>query len=440
MSASTPVEIETRRLAAWQTATVVLLFSGYAGYYFCRSDLSVAMPLIIDELKHNGFTSSDAVIKLGAISSYGVLAYALGKMFLGGIADFWGGRSNFLLGMAGSILFTILFALTGAVPIFTIAWIGNRLLQSMGWAGLVKVSSKWFSYSAYGRVIGILSISYLVGDAVARQMMGSMIQHGYGWRALFYLAAGVLTVIFIANLIFLREARNRFGFSEPLVNPLNLYSANKSQSAPASVGALLMPLLSNRTFWVVCLLSLGCTLVRETFNIWTPTYFKEALKYSSAAAGGTSAVFPAVGIVSIMLSGWIGDRLGANGRPLVMFAGLSATVVALLALMSVGGSNAGKLPVVLVGIVALGLLGPYSYLGGAMALDFGGRQGGAVSSGLIDGIGYLGGVLAGDSVARISVNYGWRGVFFALALVSALSAGGAGYLYLCLRRKLGDSR
>ncbi len=40
-------------------------------------------------------------------------------------------------------------------------------------------------------------------------------------------------------------------------------------------------------------------------------------------------------------------------------------------------------------------------------------------------VGYLGGVLAGDTVARISISFGWQGMFMALAgvgLVSSLSA------------------
>jgi sugar phosphate permease len=53
-----------------------------------------------------------------------------------------------------------------------------------------------------------------------------------------------------------------------------------------------------------------------------------------------------------------------------------------------------------------------------------------VSSGIIDGVGYIGGALAGDSVARVSVAFGWQGVFVALAAVSALTAFAAGCLYL----------
>ena len=45
MSNDTPASGLHRR-QAW---TVALLFAGYAAYYFCRSDLSVAMPLLIED-------------------------------------------------------------------------------------------------------------------------------------------------------------------------------------------------------------------------------------------------------------------------------------------------------------------------------------------------------------------------------------------------------
>ena len=64
-----------------------------------------------------------------------------------------------------------------------------------------------------------------------------------------------------------------------------------------------------------------------------------------------------------------------------------------------------------------------------MALDFGGKRAGALSSGLIDGVGYLGGITAGDSVARLSVAFGWKGVFVVLGAISAIAALGALQLY-----------
>jgi sugar phosphate permease len=105
-------------------------------------------------------------------------------------------------------------------------------------------------------------------------------------------------------------------------------------------------------------------------------------------------------------------------------------VAALLALMTAPSSATGSLwPLLAIGSIAFCLLGPYSYLGGAFAVDFGGKRASAMSSGIIDGIGYLGAVVAGDPVARASVALGWRGVFVALAAVSTVVALGAGCLY-----------
>ena len=180
----------------------------------------------------------------------------------------------------------------------------------------------------------------------------------------------------------------------------------------------------------MCLLSFALTIVRETFNNWTPEYLHAHLGFSAGDAGSMSAVFPALGPISVLVTGWLSDRLGVNGRALVMFIGSTLATAALVALMSVpAGAGTMLLPLLAIGAVAFCLLGPYSYLGGAFALDFGGKQGSAVASGIIDGIGYIGGILAGTSVTQISAAYGWQGVFVALAVVTALAALASGVLY-----------
>jgi len=412
-----------------QLRTIALLFGGYAACYYCRADLSVATPLLVEELGRHGVSHGDALVSIGSVTSLGIAAYAIGKLFLTGLGDYWGGRRNFLIGVGGAAVFTLMFAAAGSMPLFTVAWIGNRLTQSLGWAGLIKVSSKWFDYSSYGSIIGLLSISYLVGDALARQQMGVLIGHGYGWRAVFLFAASVAALMLLASFLWLRESRVEAGHQEATPNPLNLFAA--TESAPASVGALLLPLLRSRAFLLVCLLSFTCTIIRETFNTWTPVYLRDHLGYSTSHAATLSALFPGVGVISVLLAGWLSDRHGLNGRSLLLFLGLTATAGALLLLMSLRpGATPAILPLVGIGLVAFCLLGPYSYLGGAFALDFGGKQASAASSGIIDGIGYLGGVLAGYGIAKIDVAFGWDGVFVTLAVVSAAAALCAGALHL----------
>jgi OPA family glycerol-3-phosphate transporter-like MFS transporter len=405
------------RLLRWQVLTVSLMVIGYSGYYLCRSNFSVALPMIIQELDSRGVPPDLAKIRLGFVASMGVLAYAIGKFVSGGLSDFLGGRRTFLGGMAGSVLFTVVFALSGGIPLFTLAWIGNRLVQSLGWVGMVKISSRWFSFSSYGTVMGIVSLSFLFGDAAARQFLAILIDRGLGWRGIFFTAAGVLVSLLIVNALLLKDAPGEVGEAEPQANPQNLFASGDDDSAPMSVRSLLQTLLRSKVFLLVCLLSVGLTLVRETFNLWTPTYFAQAVGLSNADAAQKSALFPLFGGISVLLAGYLSDRLGKGARAAIILFGLLLAGFTLLVL-GYGDFGGSKIwPVWLTALVAFLMIGPYSYLAGAIALDFGGKRGSATVSGVIDGCGYLGGVLAGDSMARISVAYGWRGAFVVLAVV-----------------------
>jgi len=240
------------------------------------------------------------------------------------------------------------------------------------------------------------------------------------------------------NWRWLRESREELGFDPPAVNPRNVFG--EGPQVVARFADVLRPLLRDRTFWMVCVLSLGCTLLRETFNTWMPTYFHQSVGYSIGDAAAMSALFPFVGGVSVVILGLLGDHLGSTGREWVMVVGLTTVTLALFALSTMSDHSGSWAIVGAVLLIAFTLLGPYSYLAGAVALDFGGAGGSATASAIIDGVGYLGGVLAGDSVARISVAWGWDGAFRALAAVAALSAIAAITLLVLRRRPaLGDS-
>ena len=428
------LQVTNRRLLRHQILIVILLMTGYAGFYACRSNFSVTLPQIIDDLTARGVPAAEARIRLGQIASLGMLAYALGKFLLGGLADFWGGKRQFLTAMGGAILCTLVAAASGTLPVFALAWVCNRLIQSAAWAGMVKITSRWFSFATYGTAMGAISLSYLFGDAIGRHFMGVLIAHGLGWRGIFVVAACSLFVLFLANLLLLKESSTEIGEPEPAVNPDNLFASPDDQKQTGRVAALLGPLFRSPAFWTVCALSLGCTFVRETFNTWTPTYFYEVLGFSQGKSAQFSAFFPLFGGFSVLLFGYLSDRLGGGGRAMITFAGLCFATLALFLLASLPPSAPHNLAVALVSLVGFVIIGPYSYLAGAMALDFGGKQGAATSSGIIDGVGYLGGVLSGDAVARISLAAGWQGAFIVLGAVAAFSSLAAAFFFVLQRR------
>lgn len=429
-------------MVRWQVLTVLLMVVGYTGCYLCRSNFSVSLPAISASLVERGYSPDEAKVWLGWAASFGTLAYAIGKFVTGSLADFLGGRRNVLIGMIGSVMFTALFAMGGSLPLFTLAWVGNRAVQSLCWVGMVKITGRWFSYSAYGTAMGVVSLSYLFGDAAARWFMGWLMEpgvfapEGLSWRHVFWVAAGGLLVCSAASWLWLRESPREIGEAEPAANPINVYGVEGESPRPTGLSELLLPLLTSPLFLVVCLLSLGLTLLRETLSTWSPTYFSQTIGSSGAEAAAQSALFPLLGGASVLVAGWCGDRLGPNGRASVILAGCTASSLALWALGSLEFTSGSAVPIWLVGLVGFLMLGPYSYLAGAISLDLGGKQGGATACGIIDGVGYLGGFLAGGSVAQLSVDYGWSGAFRALAGVALATSAAAAVYFQMQRRKV----
>jgi sugar phosphate permease len=413
------------RLRCWQCLTVSSLVIGYAGYYLCRSNLSVALLAIAEELQARGLAADIASAKeqLGWVITLGTVGYALGKFAAGTLVDILGGRKNYMLGMAGAITCTLLFGLGGSIPVFTLVWFANRLIQSLGWPGMVKIISRWFSYSHYGTVMGVVSLSFLFGDALARAFMGSLIDAGLSWRGLFLVTAAVLAFLWILNYFIIHESPVDLGLPEPGANPDNLFGELGQDPHPETAGSLWVTLGRSPAFWIVCCISLGVTLLRETFNNWTPTYLVEGVGLSKAKAATMSSLFPLFGGVSVIAAGILGDRFGRGARATIILVGL---ILCGLALTLLGLTNFDARPteaLALVSAVAFLLIGPYSYLAGAIALDFGGKRGGATACGIIDGVGYLfGGVVAGKVIANLSVSWGWQGVFKILAGVALLTS------------------
>jgi len=136
----------------------VTLIMGYMGYYFNRSNLSVAQNSILLDTNITK-TEFSVVLRYAAQTSppsfplfvnkkkkcsvgYGV--YAAGKFMNGFIIEAFGGRPLFLIGLLGSAVFTLLFTFFNTVAGFSAMWACNRFLQSVGWGALVKVVSAWY--------------------------------------------------------------------------------------------------------------------------------------------------------------------------------------------------------------------------------------------------------------------------------------------------------
>ena len=211
---------EAARLRRWRLVTVATLFTGYAGYYVCRSVLPVASNAMM-----NDPASGIDEIAYGRLVAVGIYLYALGKLVNGVAAEYVSGRLAFLLGMALSAALVVGFGFVGGAVAMLVIWGANRFVQSMGWMGLVKVTGRWFAPARLATVMGVLSLSYLFGDALARFYLGAVVMAGVGWRELFLVAAGTLSLIALVSYVTLRSSPRDVGLPEPPAAARNVFGA-----------------------------------------------------------------------------------------------------------------------------------------------------------------------------------------------------------------------
>jgi OPA family glycerol-3-phosphate transporter-like MFS transporter len=392
------------------------LVLAYGGFYLCRANVESAYPLLT---KAFGFTKTE----LGLLSSIPIATYAVGKILMGALGDVIGGKKLLVLATAGSVVATFAFGASATLFAFVVCASVNRFFQSGGWSGAVHVVAQRFDRKRHGLVMGVLSTSYELGNVVAILLCSAIVSAFPGWRMLFV----VNPILFAATGVFVAIVLGSFRADRAAAVHGSEDAAGVRDRDPQSdppFSAILQRLLRQPGFWIAVLLSVLLTFLRVCFLTWTPLYLVEVSRASGAAAiSGSiakSAIFPASGVVAALVVGALSDRFGPGRRAPVMAASL-AVVVILVLVLAHGGVRSPAGSVILIGGVGLFLLGPYSLLAGALALDASGKRGAATAAGIIDGAGYLGASAAGVVVGSIADRWGWAPAFDVVA-AAALAA------------------
>ncbi len=384
---------------------VAALTLAYAGLYLCRSDLPLAAPLLLEELGPQGLDKK----ALGLIASFGVLAFALGKLAGGLLSDRLGGRGVLLAAMSLSSLATVAIAWIGTRQALELLWPVNLLAQSLAWPAVAKLIARQVPAHQHGRAFAVAALGYFFGDSLVRTALALALKAGLPWRGLFFLAAAGLGAWTLATAAAL-AAR-----APPPDRPESPAAAEPASQARAALAHILRA----PAFWLVCAVSACLTLVRESLGTWTPTYLVEVLAFRPGPAGAWSGALPLCGGFGLLLVGWIADRRGGAraGAAIGCFLLGGAAVLAL-----VSAAEAEEVALTLLALAGFAILGPYGLVTGAVAHRLGGERAGATAVGLVDGAGYLAGTLSGRWIGGLAQDAGWSRAWWTLAALTFAAA------------------
>lgn len=380
------------------------LILGYIGIYLCRKNLSVAQPLIQNEF---GMTKA----QIGMISSYGTVAYAVGKILFGPAIDRFGGRLCFLLALSGVCLFGGLEAFVVSCPMLTLFYSTNRLAGAAGWGSMVKQVPDWFPQRHLALAMAFLSLSFVFGGVLALLVAGEIAKiSGDQWRWIIGIPAVILLVILLVCWVVLpKKVEDKKSTSEKKKGEFRF--------------SQIVELVGVPQFWIVCGLSFVLTITRETFNVWTVDFIKTegGAEVSSQMAAFLSTPFDAAGALGIVFLGYILDRLTWSARRKLLFTILFILAVLIYGLP--GLFHAGMVWVTItIGLIGFLSYGPYSLLAGIFSVEIKGKEFVGTVAGLVDASGYLAGIVSGYYFGKLLDTGGYRLGFHFLGVVTVVAA------------------
>lgn len=405
---------------AWRWRIFAITWLAYAGFYFCRKNLSVTMPLLQQD---SGWSNKE----IGSVFFGYSLLYASGQFLFGMLADRFGSRvvvtlgllvavgSNVLMGFAPSLTALILFACC------------NGAGQSGGWSGLVKIMAGWFRHAERGVVMAWWTTNYVVGGFVATIFATFVVTSQWllpqlDWHRGFWIPAAVLLLITGLFFVFVRNHPREAGLPDIVPPEESNQEATVTTTGRASFRQTTLTylrMMGDREVWTVAVGALFSKVTRYSFLFWLPLYLTQRLKYEAGSAGYTSSVFELAGFLGALLGGYASDKFMQSRRlpvAAVMMWGL-AFVCWLHPVMAAWGKAGVVLSIALIGIMNYG---PDTLMQGAASQDLGAKWGVGKASGFVNGISSVGQLISPYLVGYISDEYGWDNLFYvfvALALV-----------------------
>ena len=400
-------------LSAGQRRIFWITWLAYAGFYLCRKNLSVVLPLLN---KVSGLRSIDLA---NIVFGYSLL-YAVGQFGWGPLSDRIGAKrvvgaglllvagSNILMGAHAALLWLLVFACL------------NGAGQSTGWSGLVKTMAIWFTGGNRGIVMGWWSTNYVLGGFLATAFATWAIVQPWllpqlGWRRGFLFPALLLLAITAVFLVGAKEA------PEPADLPAGAQSNPVLLNSVRSNWSALAGLLRKPSLWMLSTSYFFLEMCRYALMFWLPLYMVNRLKYSLQASGYLSSLYELIGIAGAVLAGYASDRFIQSRRApvsAIMLCGFSIVLLLEPALTRFGLIGTA----VAISLAGIFSFGPDTLLSGAGAQDIGEPSAAATASALVDGIGHLGAIFSPYVVVYTSQRYGWDRLFYVLAGAAFLAA------------------
>lgn len=264
--------------------------------YIDRSAINILWPYIYKEF---GIADVDNKSALALITTFFMIAYALGQTFTGKMMDAIGTRMGMTLSILGWSISIALHAFAKSLLSFNIFRFMLGFSEAGNWPGATKNNAEWFPARERGIAQGIFGAGASLGSVVAAPII-AMLYVIFGWKMTFVLIA-LLGLIWIIPWLYVNKAtpdkhpwiteeERNYILAKPEVK-----DAVEVEEAPVLTWK---ELLKFRNTWGIITGRFFIDPVWWLFVTWLPTFLKEQFMFDIKQIGAFTWVpylFAAIG-------------------------------------------------------------------------------------------------------------------------------------------------
>lgn len=394
------------------------IFLGYTIFYLTRKNISVALPVLSDDL---GFSN----VELGILGSALYFSYAIGKFINGMLADKADANKFMTWSLFISALSNILFALSPIIIPSQTQFLGQSLLllvmsffwgingwfQSAGFPVCTKVLTYWWSNKERGTIWSIWAISHQLGTCIVFLLAGYLIPK-YGWESAFIIPAflNILSCIYIAKNM--HDIPQTMGLPDiEIYKDGEKVQIQKEEDDDLSYFEILKKyIFFNPTMWILVASFIFVYIFRYGTEDWIIKYLVEFKGNTLEVATQKQTFLPLFGIAGVLLAGVMSDKMFHGKRMPVNIFFCVGLIVCLFGLMENSGNGLLSTIIDYVCLSGIGLFtaGPLIFIGGLCAVESTSKKVAAAATGFCGVFGYLGAMLSGIGTGYFIDNFGWQ--------------------------------
>lgn len=169
--------------------------------YIDRSAINILWPYIYKEF---GIAEADSKNALAIITTFFMIAYAIGQTVTGKMMDAIGTRMGMVVSIIGWSISIALHSLARSLASFNIFRAMLGFSEAGNWPGATKSNAEWFPAKERAIAQGIFGASASAGSVIAAPVIAS-IAIAFGWRATF-ISIAVLGLLWIIPWLIVNKA------------------------------------------------------------------------------------------------------------------------------------------------------------------------------------------------------------------------------------------